>query len=763
MSKRCKGFTLITLLVVTALIGILELLLLPAPTHAREDTAKTITEKTLVVWVSPGDLEQAGGGVLCLDDRRNKEFDAIVFAELKDRTWMSSSPDHRRTSTKQDSWPEEDAPYGTVVQIAAVYEESQVSLYRNAKLLARYPIEQAHGFKDYPYATVLMGIKYDYLYQPSTAFFKGFVEEARVYDRPLSMNELSALTVGDMGDTAPLGCWDFEDGRINDLTGNWSNPQLYGGAYVDDGKLYLDGKDDFLIAKSYMSLLPKRKYSNDLESQLKELANDPVLKRFKESRKQRLANPYTPLYHFINPENHSNDPNGFCFWQGRWHLFYQGYPPEDPRPHWGHAVSDDMIHWRDLPYAIYPEPEEHVFSGGALVEEDRVIAMYHGTRKGNMIAVADDPLLLNWNKLPENPVIPIESTDKDGKIIGIGDPCIWKGSDGYYYSICGGQRDFKPTEKLFRSKDLKRWEYLHHFFDELPDAYRGEDGACPYFWPIGDKHILIFLAHIRGPQYLLGDYDQQTHKFTPYLHGRFNNGVSFPGSVFAPSATPDGNGGVYAIFCINEAKPWSVDLVWNHIMSQPIHLTLNDEKTLNITPVPMIETLRDAGETLSNIVIPANETVDLEVQGSNTMEIVMEVEVKGSRDFWVSLLRSPDGQEHTDIHYYRRANMNAWRNQQVPPYEDLITIDTSRSSLHPDIHSRAAEQAPFQLEPGETLKLRIFVDRGLVEVFANDRQFLLQRVYPKRDDSRGISLGAWGDNVVVKSLTVYQMKSIYTQ
>ena len=89
-----------------------------------------------------------------------------------------------------------------------------------------------------------------------------------------------------------------------------------------------------------------------------------------------------------------NDPNGLCFWQGRWHLFYQGYPPEDPRQHWGHAVSDDLIHWRDLPYAIYPNPEYQCFSGSTLVEEDRVIAIYHGTRVGNMVAVSDDPLLL---------------------------------------------------------------------------------------------------------------------------------------------------------------------------------------------------------------------------------------------------------------------------------------------------------------------------------------------------------------------------------
>ena len=68
-------------------------------------------------------------------------------------------------------------------------------------------------------------------------------------------------------------------------------------------------------------------------------------------------------------------------------------PPEDPRQHWGHAISKDLIHWRDLPYAIYPDPEECCFSGASLVEKDRVIAMYHGTKVGNMVAVSSDPLL----------------------------------------------------------------------------------------------------------------------------------------------------------------------------------------------------------------------------------------------------------------------------------------------------------------------------------------------------------------------------------
>jgi len=160
-----------------------------------------------------------------------------------------------------------------------------------------------------------------------------------------------------------------------------------------------------MSSNSFTSRVPKYTFSSTLEEQERELANNVLTTRMAESRKALSGDQFRPIYHYVNPESTLNDPNGLCFWQGRWHLFYQGYPPEDPRQHWGHAVSDGLIHWRDLPYAIYPDPEEKCFSGATLVEKERVIAMYHGTEAGNMIAISKDPLLLNWDKLTGKPVI----------------------------------------------------------------------------------------------------------------------------------------------------------------------------------------------------------------------------------------------------------------------------------------------------------------------------------------------------------------------
>ena len=100
------------------------------------------------------------------------------------------------------------------------------------------------------------------------------------------------------------------------------------------------------------SKVPQYKFSRTLAAQEQELRTNPLLQRMNESRRKLAADPHRPIYHYVSPEGKQNDPNGLCFWQGRWHLFYQASPPEDPRQHWGHAVSSDLIHWRDLPLAI---------------------------------------------------------------------------------------------------------------------------------------------------------------------------------------------------------------------------------------------------------------------------------------------------------------------------------------------------------------------------------------------------------------------------
>jgi len=518
----------------------------------------------------------------------------------------------------------------------------------------------------------------------------------------------------------------------------------------------------------YTSKVPKYTFGNTLQEQEAQLKANPLLQRMNESRRKLSVDKHRPIYHYINPEGNLNDPNGLCYWQGNWHLFYQAYPPEDTRQHWGHAISKDLIHWKDLPYAIYPNPERAVFSGSTLVEEDRVIAMYHGTTVGNMVAVSNDPLLLNWEKVTGQAVIPVRSKTGFPLPYSVFDPCIWK-KDSVYYALSAGRSPIGPGGKpvranfLFRSIDLANWDYMHEFVEDDRFTLVGDDGACPYFWPIGDRYILPFFSHMSGGQYLLGDYDTQMDKFIVTNAGKFNFGAWGPAGVHAPSATPDGKGGIIIIFNMNPAKPTAG---WNQIMTLPRRLTLISKDELGIEPAGDIESLRYNPKHVGAMKLPANKEVVLKNISGNAMEIVAEIDVKNAPMVEVNVLRSTKKEEYTRIAIFKERGFNRGREYnpgaRVPNMNyTLVSLETSYSSILPDARSRAAETAPVMIAQGETVKLRIFIDRSVVEVFVNGKQCVAARVYPGLEGSVGVSLRAQGQDAELKSLDAYQMKSVY--
>lgn len=511
----------------------------------------------------------------------------------------------------------------------------------------------------------------------------------------------------------------------------------------------------------YTSRVPKFTFADTLAEQEAQLAENPLVKRFAESRRQLAEDALRPLYHFVSPESRLNDPNGLCFWQGRWHLFYQGYPPEDTRQHWGHAVSDDLIHWRDLPYAIYPNPEEKCYSGATLVEADRVIAMYHGTQVGNMIAVSHDPLLLNWEKLTGAAVIPKQSADGKPLPYAVFDPCIWK-KDGTYYALSGGVQPTGPDGKplcadfLFRSQDLKNWEYLHPFVENDRFTMVGDDGACPYFWPIGDRHMLLFFSHTSGGQYLLGDYDRRRDKLVATSHGKFNFGAAAPAGVHAPSATPDGKGGLIVLFNMNPGKPTKG---WNQIMTLPRRLTLLARDELGVEPAGDIASLRGRKTHVGPLKLPPNREVVLSDVRGNALEIEAEIDVKGSPMVELNVLRSPKREEFTRISLFKNRGYRIRYAQPGRQYS-LVSLETSYASTAADVTSRAPETAAVLIPDDEPFRLRVFIDRSVVEVFINGRQCVAARVYPERPDSVGVSLRSQGREALLKSLDAWPMKSI---
>jgi len=137
------------------------------------------------------------------------------------------------------------------------------------------------------------------------------------------------------------------------------------------------------------------------------------------------------------------------------------------------------------------------------------------------------------------------------------------------------------------------------------------------------------------------------------------------------------------------------------------------------------------------------------------MELALEAEISKGSVFGIKVRMTPDNEEHTAI--------------IVDASAHTLSIDTTQSSLSPDVYQASplfrvesredvrVQTAPFRLESGERLRLRVFIDRPILEVFANGRQCVTQRIYPTRPDSLGVGLFSRGGTTTVLSMDAWDM------
>lgn len=333
-------------------------------------------------------------------------------------------------------------------------------------------------------------------------------------------------------------------------------------------------------------------------------------------RKPLAADPHRPLYHYLPPANWMNDPNGAIFWKGQYHLFYQ-YNPNGPfhgTIHWGHAVSDDLVHWTDLPVALAPTPggpdRDGCWSGGAVDNNGVPIFIYYGKPDGNCIAMSHDDLL-TWEKYPGNPVIP--HPQKGQAEWRPYDPCAWKEGDTWY-SLSGGRLEgIGDTAFLFQSPDLIHWQYLHPFYIGDQRVPRESDCAVPDFFPLGNKHMLLFASHQRGVQYYIGTYANQ--RFYPEHHGRMNFGEFgiASGHLSAGITLLDDRGRRMFFGWVAEGRTEEAQRAsgWAGILCLPRVLFLGEDGTLRIEPVPELQALRSNPRRLADLPLTPDTIVPL--------------------------------------------------------------------------------------------------------------------------------------------------------
>ena len=493
-------------------------------------------------------------------------------------------------------------------------------------------------------------------------------------------------------------------------------------------------------------------------------------------REKLLEDPHRPTYHFCVLENGAGDPNGAFYADGRYHFMYL-HNPFGLGAAWGHVSSHDLVHWRHHPDAIVPSPDDELgaYSGGAFVDEDGTAYLSYWLKpgpdgKGVGIARSVDPEFNDWGKLQPNPLIKAnhrgyyDHTDENGKRVyfGTDDPTnIWK-KDGKYYMAMGNkflvraygvQRDKRtprpnaPQEflgdhlYLFESTDLHKWTYKGEFYDRKTDnSWTGpaDDNACPVFLPLpssrhggepSGKYAMIFLSHITGNHYYVGSYDKKNDKFIPESHGRMCWATS---NVSAPEATVDDKGRFILWVWPNAERGRAMEAGWAGVYSMPQTVWLGADNQLRRAPVEELEVLRTHPQRWKNSVLADGRKMKLDGVTGDICELEINVPADPAAERFGVKVRTSPGEEEMTLVYYDTTKKR-------------LCFDARRSSSSDtDKHVRILEEAPLELKPNEPLKLRVFVDKAVIEVFANDRQAIIRRVYPARADSVDVVLYSEG-------------------
>ncbi|MEG9436132.1 glycoside hydrolase family 32 protein [Edaphobacter sp. HDX4] len=451
--------------------------------------------------------------------------------------------------------------------------------------------------------------------------------------------------------------------------------------------------------------------------------------------------PLRPQYHLLPAKNWMNDPNGPIYWKGKYHMFFQ-YNPHAAvwgDMHWNHAVSEDMIHWRHMPVAMAPTPggpdEEGVFSGTAFVQNGKVGMMYTGVKKSSLkeatikdsslcetqcIAMANDDDLSSFTKIAE----PVIAKPPAGmQVNGFRDPSPWKQGDWWYTPIACGFPDIGGSLLLYRSRDLRSWEFVKIFAQREPsfEAYMPWDvWECPEFFALGNRHVLLF-STMGKAFWQTGHFDSEKLTFTPERMGILDYG-----SYYAPKTQLDAKGNRILWGWIQESRPIAEykSAGWAGMMSLPRVMSMAADGTLRYKVAEAAQTLRGEAKQLRGqaakivrITGCCGEAVYRARRQRGSFRLVIEGE--RSRDRWMEL-------------------------EFDPSYPESVFIDGR----------------PLKLSMGkdEVVEIRLHIDGSVIELIVGERIAWTKRFY--YDSPAQDAVLRWEGDGSLESVVSWSLKPI---
>jgi beta-fructofuranosidase len=481
----------------------------------------------------------------------------------------------------------------------------------------------------------------------------------------------------------------------------------------------------------YTRTIDWESFAMDKETRIRKKKIDTWALAAREHREQLLNDHLRPGYHFVIPEGVAIpfDPNGAIYWKGRYHLFYifQDKRSGKKSDHWGHVSSTDLFHWRHHPTGLL----DGMYSGNCFINEDGVpIMCYHQVGQGNAMAVALDDELNEWKKLDSNPITPkTQEGDKHHGKYRSWDPFGWYDGNTYY-AIFGGEH---PAIAKSESLDGE-WQYVGDLFAHGVEGVSiEEDVSCADLFKLGKKDVLLCISHRLGCRYYLGEW--RNEQFYPESHAQMS---WVDNTFFAPESMQDAEGRRIMWAWLLDFREFGVRLEygWSGTMSLPRVLSLDEDGEFRMDVPKEIETLRYRPFKKEDFEVQSGKDMIIDEIRSNSLELAIEIESVDASVYGVKVCVSPDGQEETLICY--------------DASEGNLKVDTRRSG--PEGTPKNVEAGPFSLKANERLKLRIFVDKSVVEVFANGRQAVMRRIYPSQLDSLGVSIFSKDGSIKVNML-----------
>ncbi len=484
---------------------------------------------------------------------------------------------------------------------------------------------------------------------------------------------------------------------------------------------------------------------------------------------KQMADPYRLRLHAMPPTGWMNDPNGFCWFEGAYHLFYQCSPfsPESGLKYWGHMTSTNLLEWNHLPIALAPDCDydrDGCYSGGAITKDGTLWLMYTGhvcgkavdsreaedsgeavdgkeaVGSGGVRAIAEGTAAETQNlafsrdgvifeKYRGNPVIrPHQEPDPDFR-----DPFVWE-QDGQFYCLVGSRKENHGRVLLYESRDLLQWHFKSVLLEGAEDM--GFMWECPGLlsFPEGD---VLFLS-VEGKDgirhstwYLSGRLDLGQGVFEVKRTERLDYGRSF----YAPQVLAHGDerllvGWMDRWFSQMPSKKWG----WAGAMSIPRTLTLGNDGLLRMLPV----------KGISGLPGRSCERLDLRVLPGATFVLPDSAAEVFLLELWIS--RGKSGCASFSVRVKRGEEGEAYPGVEVDLERGRLTVELDL----------CRETAPLFGPEGDCLQVIILADRSSLEVFADQgRVCAANRIYPHRK-SLGLELGAEGGVLWIERLSLWQ-------